>query len=96
MARINKSLYRPQLLGGIERIYAISLGCIFLAILLYGNLWGRIIGCSFVALIWILMAYANSQDYMFFKVLIRHLRKPNAYIAHSKAGKFYYKTSFKP
>lgn len=95
MSRINKSLYRPQLLGGIERIYAVILGSIFLAILFFGDLLGRIIGCSFLILIWVLMAYANSTDYIFFKVLIRHLRKPDTYIAHSRAQKYYRKTSFK-
>lgn len=84
MARINKSLYRPQLLGGIERIYAIMLGATFLVVLFYGDLWGRIFGISFIVIIWSIMAYANSVDYIFFKVLIRHMRQSNAYLAHSK------------
>jgi type IV secretory pathway TrbD component len=95
MAKINKSLYRPLLLGGIERIYAIFLGAMFLIVIFYGNLWGRVIGSCFIFLIWSLMAYANSIDYIFFKVLIRHLQKPHAYRAHSKAQKFYYRTNFK-
>lgn len=84
MAIINKSLYRPQLLGGIERIYAIILGAVFLVVLFFGNLWGRIFGTGFIVFIWSIMAYANSRDYIFFKVLIRHLRQSNAYLAHSK------------
>ena len=87
MAIINKSLYRPQLLGGIERVYAIILGALFLAILFYGDLWSRVIGILFIVVIWSMMAYANSIDYIFFKVLIRHLRQANAYVAHSKPHK---------
>ena len=97
MSRINKSLYRPTLLGGIERGWAIFLGILFLLILYFGALWSRIIGISLVVLIWSIMAYANSVDYIFFKVFFRHLQKPNAYIAHTaKAQKFWRRIYFKP
>ncbi|MFN8770819.1 MAG: VirB3 family type IV secretion system protein [Neisseriaceae bacterium] len=97
MARINKSLYRPSLLGGIERGWAVLLGVLVLLIIFFGSLWSRVIGISLIVTIWSIMAYANSLDYIFFRVLFRHLQKPNAYIAHTaKAKKFYRRISFKP
>ncbi|MFN8771120.1 MAG: VirB3 family type IV secretion system protein [Neisseriaceae bacterium] len=87
MARIDRSLYRPQLLGGIERLYAVILSVFLLIIIIYGALWSRVIGISSILTIWVIMAAANSKDYIFFKVLIRHLFQQDYYIAHTPEQK---------
>ncbi len=87
MAKINKSLYAPQLMGGIERFYAIILGLSLVLLMFFGDFIQRIIGFIFIIIIWILMAAANAYDYIFFTVLIRYISQQDYYIAHTKERK---------
>ena len=93
MSKVNKSLIQPNLLGGIERINAIILGFLFLALLMFGNLNSKIFGTFFILIIWATLVFANKADYIFFKVLIRHLRQKNNYKAIA-LKKFYNKNKF--
>ena len=87
MAKINKSLYAPHLMGGIERLYAIILGLSFVLLMFFGDVTQRVIGFIFIIAIWILMAAANAYDYIFFTILIRYISQQDYYIAHTKERK---------
>lgn len=88
MSKVNKSLTKPNLLGGIERYNAIILGCFFLMLLMFGNIKSYTFGITFIVLIWAILAFANKQDYIFLKVLVRHLRQKNNYQAITRPNKY--------
>ena len=87
MTAFNKSIYQPQLSGGIERKYAVILILSWVIMIFFGDWAQRIEGTVFVVGVWVAMAWANSYDYLFFVILIRYVSQQNYYIAHTKERK---------
>ena len=77
MAKFNKSVYLPDLKGGIERKYAVILSLSWVLMIFFGDMAQRIEGTVFVSVVWCAMAWANTYDYIFFVVLIRYISQQN-------------------
>lgn len=91
MSKINRSITSPRLWFGIEKGYGIFLIICAIFLIALGNIVIKILGFIIPAGLWCLLAAINRYDYIFFKVMLRHLRRPRIYYPYSKIGSKHYK-----
>ncbi len=84
MAKINKSLYKIPLVGGIERIPAIILVVSFFIIILYSPLFIKIVGIVTIVSLWGVLIKLNANDAIFISILTTYVRQQKFYYAHSR------------
>lgn len=91
MSKINRSLYAPRLWFGVEKTYAVIIVISEILLIGLGGLVIKIIGSIILVSVWVLLAWLNRYDHLFFTVLRRHMRRPTIYSAYSKVGSQHYK-----
>jgi len=91
MSQINRSITSPRLWFGIEKSYGMFLLFCMIILLGLGSIPVKILGFLITAGLWALLAAINRYDYIFFKVMRRHLSRPAIYYPHAKVGSNHYK-----
>lgn len=95
MARINKSLYKVPLVGGIEKAPAIILVVSLCIIVLYAPLYAKIAGIVIIVGLWIILAKLNKTDPIFLNVAITYAFQQKFYYAQAIETKRKYKNKLK-
>jgi len=83
MARVNKSLYKVPLVGGIERTPAIFLVVSLCIIVLYAPVYAKIAGIIVILGLWIVLARLNKNDPLFINVAINYAIQQKFYLAQA-------------
>lgn len=97
MSYFNRSIYAPRLWFGIEKKFALTLIIFEIISLAIGDIYSRIISAVISLVLWFILYKCNEYDYIFFKVLIRHLKNKGKYPAQSSIhSKHYIKIKYKP
>jgi hypothetical protein len=87
MAKINKSLYKIPLVGGVEKIPAIIMVVSLCIIVLYAPLYAKIAGVVVILMLWIILAKLNKDDSIFINVAITYAYQQKFYYAQAMETK---------
>lgn len=87
MAKINKSLYKVPLVGGIEKAPAIIMVVSLCIIVLYAPLYAKIAGIVVILVLWVVLAKLNKNDPIFLNVAITYAFQQKFYYAQAMETK---------
>ena len=87
MAKFVKAANKRPLRGGIEQVFAVPLGTLFPIILVFGHGTLKWVLAGLIVVIWSILAYGNSKDYILWTVLIRYFFQQDYYTAHTSERK---------
>jgi type IV secretory pathway TrbD component len=87
MAKINKSLYKVPLVGGIEKTPAIIMAVSLCTIMLYAPPYAKILGVVVIVVLWTILAKLNKDDPIFLNVAITYAFQEKFYYAQAMETK---------
>lgn len=83
MAKVNKSLYKVPLVGGVEKTPAIYMVISLCIMILYAPLYIKIFGTVVILIVWGILRKLNKHDPIFFIVAINYVLQQKFYLAQA-------------